>query len=187
MLTTSVTLLQRVRSQGDQAAWERFVTLYTPLLYRWAQRAGMADHDAVDLVQDVFLVLMHELPHFEYDTARGSFRGWLKTVTFHKCRERQRRRRPDLLPDIVADELPDIDDLEEFWEAEYEQHLVRKALEIMKSEFEERTWKACWEHIVSGKTAVEVGETLGMTEAAVNVAKSRVLRRLREELRGLLD
>src|SRR6185369_6361079 len=89
MLSTSVTLLERVRKRDDQAAWERFVALYTPLLYRWAQRAGLADQDAADLVQDVLVLLMQELPNFEYDAARRNFRGWLKTVTINKCRERQ--------------------------------------------------------------------------------------------------
>src|SRR3954465_4015956 len=91
MLSTSITLLQRIRQRDDQAAWERFVALYTPLLYRWAQRAGLSDHDATDLVQDVLILLMTELPSFEYDAARRNFRGWLKTVTINKCRELQRR------------------------------------------------------------------------------------------------
>jgi RNA polymerase sigma-70 factor (ECF subfamily) len=190
MLSTSVTLLERVRQRDDQAAWERFVSLYTPLLYRWAQRAGLGDADAADLVQDVLVVLMNELPGFEYDNARHNFRGWLKTVTINKCRERQRRRA--LASGVGGDEdflqsLPDNHALNEFWEVEYRQHLVRKALEVMRSEFEPTTWKACWEHAVNEKTAAEVGRELGMSEAAVYVAKSRVLRRLRQELSGLLD
>lgn len=190
MLTTSVTLLQRVKRCDDQSAWERFVALYTPLLFRWAQRAGLADQDAADLVQDVFIVLMKELPQFEYDSARQNFRGWLKTVTINKCREKQRRR-------VVAvgaggendPQLALFEDaqLDQFWEDEYRQHLVRKALEIMRTEFEDTTWQACWEHTVGGKTAAEVGQQLGLSEAAVYVAKSRVLRRLRQELAGLLD
>jgi RNA polymerase sigma-70 factor, ECF subfamily len=190
MLSTSVTLLERVRQRDDQAAWERFVALYTPLLYRWAQRAGLGDEDAADLVQDVLVVLMNELPSFEYDTARRNFRGWLKTVTINKCRERQRRRilamgAPGDCDILQA--LPSNDDLDQFWDAEYRQHLVRKALEIMRREFESTTWKACWEHAVNDKTAAQVGQELGLSEAAVYVAKSRVLRRLRHELAGLLD
>ncbi|MBC7817004.1 MAG: sigma-70 family RNA polymerase sigma factor, partial [Planctomycetaceae bacterium] len=92
MQTTSLTLLERVRQPNDQSAWERFVSLYSPLLFAFARRAGMNDNDAADVVQDVFLVLMDELPGFEYDAARKNFRGWLKTITVHKCRERQRRR-----------------------------------------------------------------------------------------------
>jgi RNA polymerase sigma-70 factor (ECF subfamily) len=189
MLSTSVTLLQRVRQRDDQAAWERFVALYAPLLFRWAQRAGMAEQDAADLVQDVLILLMQELPKFELDAARN-FRGWLKTVTINKCRERQRRRAPAAGVGGESDplaELPGDSDLEEFWEAEYRQHLVRKALQIMRTEFEPTTWQACWEHTVTGKTAAAVGQELGLSEAAVYVAKSRVLRRLRQELAGLLD
>jgi hypothetical protein len=70
-LSTSVTLLERVRRRDDQAAWECFVTLYTPLFFRWAQRAGLSDDDAADLVQDVLMVLMKELPTFEYDRPAG--------------------------------------------------------------------------------------------------------------------
>ncbi len=190
MLSTSVTLLERVRQRDDQAAWERFVALYTPLLYRWAQRAGLADQDAADLTQEVLVLLMKELPSFEYDAARRNFRGWLKTVTINKCREMQRRR---VLaagvggPDDPLHAQPGGEDLEEFWNAEYREHLVRKALEVMQTEFEPKTWRACWEHTVNDKTAAEVGLQLGMSEAAVYVAKSRVLRRLRQELAGLLD
>jgi len=187
--STSVTLLQRVRQRDDQAAWERFVALYAPLLFRWALRAGLAEQDAADLVQDVLVLLMQELPEFEYDAGRN-FRGWLKTVTINKCRERQRRRVPAAGVGGDSDplaELPGASDLEEFWNAEYRQHLVRKALEIMRTEFEPNTWQACWEHTVNDKTAAEVGRQLGLSEAAVYVAKSRVLRRLRQELSGLLD
>src|SRR5436190_12874328 len=90
MLSTSVTLLERVRRRDDQAAWERFVALYAPLLFRWARRTGLAEADAADLVQEVLVVLVRELPDFTYDAGQN-FRGWLKTVTINKCRERQRR------------------------------------------------------------------------------------------------
>lgn len=189
MLTTSVTLLQRVKQRDDQHAWERFVALYTPMLYQWARRAGLAEQDATDLVQDVFLVLMQEIPRFEYDTARRNFRGWLKTITINKCRETQRRRHvAKENSGNSATRLPELESaLEEFWEAEYRQHIIRKALEIMRTDFETKTWQACWEHTVNRKSAAEVGAGLGLSEAAVYIAKSRVLRRLRQELAGLLD
>jgi RNA polymerase sigma-70 factor, ECF subfamily len=187
--STSVTLLARVRRRDDQAAWQRFVALYAPLLFRWSQRAGLTDADAADLVQDVLLTLLVELPQFEYEPRR-SFRSWLKTVTINKCRERQRKRVLAAGAGGEAEPLAAVaapDDLEEFWNTEYQQHLVRRALEIMQAEFEPKTWRACWEHAVSGQSAAAVGQSLGMSEAAVYVAKSRVLRRLRQELAGLLD
>lgn len=190
MQTTSLTLLERVRQTGDQSAWNRFVSLYWPLLFAFARRAGMNDNDAADVVQDVFLVLMAELPQFEYDEARKNFRGWLKTITVHKCRERQRRRV------LAAAQGGDdgglsgvVDDVavEAFWEGEYQKHLVARALEIMQTEFEPTTWQACWLTTVEARSTPDVAAELGITVNAVFVNRSRVLRRLREELRDLLD
>lgn len=79
------------------------------------------------------------------------------------------------------------DPLTELAEAEYRCHLVHRALELMQAEFQTVTWKACWECVVRDRTAAEVAAELGITVNAVYLAKSRVLRRLREELQGLLD
>jgi RNA polymerase sigma-70 factor (ECF subfamily) len=74
-----------------------------------------------------------------------------------------------------------------FAEAEFQQHLVMRALQLMQSEFQPVTWKACWEHVVCDRPAAEVANELGITVNAVYLAKSRVLRKLRQELQGLLD
>lgn len=190
MNTTSLTLLQRVKRRDDQPAWERFVRLYTPLLHRWVMRAGFNDLDAADLVQDVFGVLLIEMPRFEFDGTRGPFRAWLKTVTVNKCRESQRRRQPVRAhggDDGGLPALADDRELEAFWEVEYRSQLVRRAMEIMQQQFEPRLWQCCWEMTVNGLSAAQVGESLGMSEAAVYVAKFRVLRHLRQELRDLLN
>lgn len=190
MNTTSLTLLQRVKRRDDQAAWERFVRLYTPLLHRWVMRAGFNEVDAADLVQDVFAVLLVEMPRFEFDGTRGPFRAWLKTVTVNKCRESQRRRQVAHAEGGDNGGLPTIPDdreLEAFWEVEYRSQLVRRALEIMQQQFEPRLWQCCWETAVNGRSAAAVGESFGMSEAAVYVAKFRVLRHLRQELRDLLN
>lgn len=188
MSTTSVTLLQRVRARSDNQAWERFVTIYTPFLLACSRRAGLNDHDAGEMVQEVFVHLLDQLPKFEYDEGRRSFRGWLKTVTVNKCRERWRKRAPVALGEsaLELEGLAAVED-EAFWEQEYRDHLMQRALEIMQNEFEPKTWKACWEFTVSGRKASDVAAELGMTEAAVFMAKSRVLKRLREELGGLIE
>src|SRR4051812_1055658 len=92
-METPVSLLQRLRQPGAHRAWERFVELYTPLLYYWSRRMALQPHDAADLVQDVFAVLLLKLPEFRYDDNR-SFRGWLRAVTVNKWRERCRRQVP---------------------------------------------------------------------------------------------
>ena len=60
--------------------------------------------------------------------------------------------------------------------------LFERALELIRGEFEERTWHAFWLTAVEDHPTGEVALELVMTPGAVRVAKSRVLRRLREEL-----
>jgi RNA polymerase sigma-70 factor (ECF subfamily) len=188
MDTTPSSLLERLRRSPEQAAWERFVDLYTPLLFAWAARLGLTGHDAADLVQDVFAVLVEKLPQFEYD-ARKSFRAWLKTILLNHWRK-QRRRPRVMHPAAGGRDLNDLagpEDVPELEEEEYRRHLVSRALALMRAEFQPATWRACWEFVVRGRPAAEVAAELGMTVNAVYVAKSRVLRRLRAELRHLLD
>jgi RNA polymerase sigma-70 factor (ECF subfamily) len=188
MDTTPATLLERLRRPSATDAWDRFVKLYTPLLFSWARHIGLREEDAADLVQDVFALLIHKLPEFTYDRHR-SFRGWLRTVTLNKWRESRRRR---ATPPLVTGqenlaELAGAEPADAFWETEYRDHLVGRAMQLMQADFEPTTWQACWEFVVSGKSATEVAAQLGIRVDAVYSAKSRVLRRLRQELDGLMD
>ncbi len=186
MDTTSISLLERLKVPLDQQAWARFVNLYTPMIYSWARRAGLPELDAADLVQEVFAALVEKMPQFAYDPSR-SFRAWLKTVTLNRWRDRHRRQA--VRPQEVIGEPPEIADSAEasFGEAEYRQQLVARALELMQAEFQPTTWKACWEFVVGGRPAAEIARELGISENAVHLAKGRVLRRLRQELQGLLE
>jgi RNA polymerase sigma-70 factor, ECF subfamily len=188
MRSTPVSLLERLRRPDEQAAWERFVHLYTPLLCHWARRLGLQGPEAADLVQDVFTLLVQKLPEFHYEPGKR-FRGWLWTVTVNRCRETLRRQ-----PALVVPEDPDVlsrvavpDTTEAVADEEYRQYLTRRALELMRAEFQPATWKAFWECVVNERPAAEVAQELGLTENAVYLAKGRVLRRLRHELEGLLD
>lgn len=187
MESTPVSLLERLRQAGEQAAWERFVQLYTPLLRHWARRLGLQGADADDVVQDVFAVLVEKLPEFRYDPARR-FRGWLWTILANKCRTRRRRpvgwRKP-LDEELEALTAPD--PAAESDEAEYRQYLTQRALELLQGEFQPATWQAFREFAIAGRPAAEVARELHLSENAVYLAKARVLRRLRRELAGLLD
>jgi RNA polymerase sigma-70 factor (ECF subfamily) len=187
MHTTPVSLLERVRQPGEQQAWVRLVEMYTPMLYCWACRMGLQESDATDVVQEVFTILVVKLPDFVYDQKK-SFRGWLRTILHNKWRDRQRRRavEPPLESVGAADNVVS-EETEAFWEIEYRQQLVGRALELMQHEFQTTTWRACWEVVVAERSADEVSAELGISVDAVYTAKSRVLRRLRKELEGLLD
>jgi RNA polymerase sigma-70 factor (ECF subfamily) len=186
-MDTPPSLLERLRHPDDPEAWARFVRLCTPVLARWAQRAGLNEHDAADIIQDVFALLLREMPQFAYDPSR-SFRAWLCTVATNKLRERRRRASLPMLPGEEAlASVVSPDGVEAFWEAEYRQHLVGQALRLMQGQFAEATWRACWENVVNGKPAAVVAAELDMTPGAVRVARFRVLAQLRKELAGLLD
>jgi len=188
MSRTPASLLERLKRTDNQDAWRRFVQLYTPLIYRWASRAGLRQNEAADLVQEVFLVLVEKLREFQYDGNR-SFRAWLKTVTLNKWREQLRRRLPGAK--IIADnnlpeaECPNLTDL--FEENEYRRYLVRCAMQIVQADFEPVTWTAWCAFVVEGRPAKDVAAELGLSVNAVYLAKGRILARLREELNGLVE
>jgi RNA polymerase sigma-70 factor (ECF subfamily) len=112
----------------------------------------------------------------------------LRTVLLNKWRNDLRAARSRIAgPSAGLEEIPDPHDPAELVEAEYRQYLLNSALDLMRSEFPVKTWKACWEHVVLGRSAAEVAAELEICVGAVYVAKSRVIGRIRQELSGLLE
>jgi RNA polymerase sigma-70 factor, ECF subfamily len=183
---TPVSLLQRLRLSGDEATWRRFVQLYTPLLESWARRAGLQEADAADLVQAVFVRLARELPRFHYDPGLR-FRGWLRTVTMNLLRDQRKGHQKNNHCGGAASAIASADSIETLIDREYTVWLVGRALQIMQSDFQPKTWQACWQVVAEERSAEEVARLLDMTVGAVYAAKFRVLARLRQELEGLLD
>ncbi len=184
MHSTSPSLLERLREPDQPEAWSRFAELYTPLLYFWLRRLGLAADDAADLVQEVFLLLMVKLPRFRYRND-GSFRGWLHTLTINKYRESQRRRKESILDHL--DEVPADEARGRLEETEYRLHLVKQALAILQDQFPPSTWRYFEACVVAGVEPQEVADRFGVGVGTVYAAKSKVLARLRAELAGLLD
>ncbi len=176
------------RQPHDEAAWRRLVALYTPLLLSWARRHGVSEHDAADLVQEVFVALIQTLPTFQYDRRRGQFRNWLRTLLLNKLRDRKRRtaREEKALEQLVA-EAEAADGATAFWEDVYRQELYRRALQLLQNDFAPATWKAFWETVVQGRPAADVARELETTENAIYAGRFRILRRLRHELTGLIE
>jgi RNA polymerase sigma-70 factor (ECF subfamily) len=107
----------------------------------------------------------------------------------NKWRDHQRRRTavPVHRGEASLSDLAGPNGAADFEEAEYRQYLVGRALRLMQVEIQPATWQACWEHVVSGRPAAEIAAELGLSVDSVYTAKSRVLRRLRQELEGLLE
>jgi RNA polymerase sigma-70 factor (ECF subfamily) len=188
MDSTPVSLLERMRKPGDEEAWARFIQLATPLLNSWAHRIGLQAEDASDLTQEVLVVLVEQLPEFSYDREK-SFRAWMRTIALNKWRKWRRRATPASLEagDCPPEELAVEDASQAFWEQEYRNQLLARAMQVMQADFQTATWQACYEHIVSGRSAAEIAAERGLTVAAVYAAKVRVLKRLREELQEMME
>jgi RNA polymerase sigma-70 factor (ECF subfamily) len=189
MTKTSASLLERLRQPFEPEAWERFASLYTPLIYTWGRQVGLQEQDVADLVQEVFIKLVQVLPTFTYDAHKGGFRRWLRTVTLNTWRDQRKRRSDRPLPgdEAALAEVAAPHGQDSFWEAEYRLHLVNRALALMQADFQPATWKAFWQQVVVGRPAKEVAAELGLTPGAAYAAKFRVLDRLRQELAGMLE
>src|SRR5262245_45908727 len=190
---TSASLLERARAD-DPAAWERLVHVYSPLVYSWGRRGGLSDDDAADVMQEVFRSVAAALGRFRRDRPGDTFRGWLWSITRNKLRDHYRaaRERPEAaggsqaqqrLLEVAADAPEPGDDPADPGAA----GLLHRALDVIRGDFEERTWRAFWRTAIDGQSAAAVADELGLRPDAVYQAKARVLRRLREEMRGLID
>lgn len=185
MLNTPVSLLDKLTTPHAEEAWHRFVDLYTPLLYHWAQKMSIPADDIGDLIQEVYVHLLKELPEFQVNR-RGHFHGWLHVVFKNKALEWLRKKQKQLANGHLSD-VYSYDTSSATVELEYRKYLTERILQILKDSFPETTWKACWESVVADRPAEQIAKELGISINMVYLAKSRVLRQLREELTGLLD
>jgi RNA polymerase sigma-70 factor (ECF subfamily) len=191
---TSLSLLQRIRN-GDASGWRRVVDLYTPLVAFWCRRWGLEGPDVEDVAQEVFKAAAQSIGTFRRERAGDTFRGWLRVIARHRVltfwRERDRHpeasggsealRRLESIAEPASGEPVDAEEADQFSD------LVRRALTQLRSEFEPRTWDAFWRVTVDGRQTADVAADLQMSANAVRMAKSRVMRRLREELGDLVE
>ena len=190
--STSSGLLRRAKGH-DEDAWRRLVQLYGPLVDGWLCRAGLQAADVHDVFQDVFQAVAAGIGDFRRERPSDSFRGWLRTISRNKLADHFRRRttapvasggsetlrRLAELASPAVEYPPEIDETEDL------RQLRLRAMELIRGEFEPKTWEMFWQVVIAGRATDAVGRDFGVTPSAVRLAKSRVLRRLREEMEGL--
>jgi RNA polymerase sigma-70 factor (ECF subfamily) len=177
-------LIVRLKSKDEQA-WQRLVHLYGPLVYYWCRQNGLESQDSVDVFQDVFAAVSRGIDGFR----GGRFRSWLWTITRNKLTDHFRRREAAIaaggteaqirlreIPEQFPDDSTDPDAMSETVA------LVHRCLNLVQAEFEDRTWQAFWRATVEGHSTADIAADLGISVNGVRQAKSRVLRRVREEL-----
>jgi RNA polymerase sigma factor (sigma-70 family) len=186
---TRASLLVRLRDGSDAAAWQEFVNLYAPIIYGFARKRGLQDADAADLMQEVLRSVASAAHRLEYDPARGTFRGWLFTVTRNRVfnfLESRSRRVVGSGDSRVQDRLEQHADasakLSADWEADFQRTLAARAMERIKDEFQPATWQAFLLTAVEGVAPAQASTRVGLSVGAIYVAKSRVIARLRQEI-----
>ena len=191
---TRLSLLVRLCDARDDAAWSQFVEIYAPLVYGFARKHGLQDADAADLTQDVLQAVSGGIRNFDYDPRRGTFRGWLFTVVRNKMRnflavqDRPGRGSGDTDAQQRLQELPAREnDQSAWWDEEYERRVFAWAAEQARGAFSEATWQAFWQTAIEGKTGPQAAQVLGLSVAAVYLAKGRVMNRLKDIIRQTLD
>jgi RNA polymerase sigma-70 factor (ECF subfamily) len=185
---TSLSLLEGLRAQ-DPESWRRLVTLYGPLVVAWCWQQGLQAADVEDVAQEVFQVVLRRVEDFRKEKAADTFRGWLWTITRHKLGDHWRRKanhpqapggsefREQLEQLPLAENAFTCDAASELTVG-----LYQRALELVRTQFEEKSWRAFWLVVCENRPPTDAAEELGITLNAVYLAKSRVLRALRETL-----
>jgi len=193
MNTTSESLLFRLQQHGDaehmsvdESAWETFVELYTPLMFYWARKVGLNQADAADLVQEVLSIVFRRLPDLKYDR-QGSFRGWLRTVTLNKFREQRRKKTLPLATssESLMAQLASVPQAESTWDIDYGRMLLKQAMAQMECDFEPATWQALKAVMSQTSTVDQAAKKFDVSPWTIYSARSRMMRRLREQLDGM--
>jgi len=190
---TRPSLLLRIRNVRDSQAWTEFAEIYGPLIYAYGRRRHLQDADAADLTQEVLKVVSRTVVRFEYSADRGGFRRWLWTIARNELKDlvRRLRRGPSGAGNSEAMRLlsqtakPDEDF--DLWEANYQQTLLHWAAQRVQTDVQASTWQAFWRTSIEGRRPEAVAASLGISVGAVYIAKSRVVKRLRELIESLED
>ncbi|MEK6263071.1 MAG: sigma-70 family RNA polymerase sigma factor [Planctomycetota bacterium] len=191
---TRASLILRLPSTADAEAWREFVSIYEPFVYRFARRGALQDADARELVQNVLLAVARAVGRWRPDGDRGKFRTWLFRIARNQLidllgkRRRQAAGRGGTSFLGVLDQQPALDGWsDEDVKLSHRRELFRWAAERVKGTVKEATWRAFWLTAVEDRPVDDVAHTLGLSTGAVYIARSRVLARLRDEVKRWED
>ncbi|MEL6108041.1 MAG: sigma-70 family RNA polymerase sigma factor [Planctomycetota bacterium] len=187
---TRESLLIRLRDPRDRDAWDRFISIYRPLVYRIARVRGVGETDAQDLTQNVLLSVSQAIA--DWTPREGTrFRHWLARVAKNAAINSLARQPKDrarggsgysaALAEVANPEI------EQLYELEYRRQLYRRAAEIVRNRADENTWLAFSLTMIDGQSADEAATRLQMSVGNVYAARSRMVRRLRDQVRELED
>lgn len=197
-LPTRRSLLSRLKDWEDQESWARFFDTYRRLIYGTAMKAGLTEAEAQDVLQETVLTVAKKIRTFRYDPGKGSFKGWLLTITRWRVADQLRKRQKHVQPPrprratetsgtATVERVPDPGgiDLEAVWEEQWEQTLWEAALARVKRDANPRHYQMFQLYALKQWPAEKVAQMLGVTRGQVRLAKHRVSAQLRREIARL--
>jgi RNA polymerase sigma-70 factor (ECF subfamily) len=190
---TRQSLLLRAQT-GEENAWRDLTDLYRPLILGWLNRQGVPARDLEDLSQEVLLSVVKQLPGFQHSGHRGAFRSWLRTIVSRRTSDYWRaldaatQAQGGSGATAALQQIADPDSaLNRQWDEEHDQYVVHCLLDLVEQEFEPVTLQAFRRLALDGVSGAEAAQELGLSVAAVYVARCRVLARIRQQAEGLID
>lgn len=197
-LSTRRSLLSRLRDLDDRESWRAFFDLYWRMLYKVARRAGLAESDAQDVVQETVVAVARQMPQFRYDPARGTFKHWLYRIVRRRVADYLRRmyRQPprgELAFDPHAEDEGNAptaldegsDGMVVAWEQEWEQAVFDAAVAQVRERTNPRHFQVFDCCVRLGWPAAKVAATLGMNAAQVYLARHRVSQAVKQAARAI--
>lgn len=162
-----------------------FVGIYGPIVYSYCRRSSLQESDAADVSQEVMIRVSRAIRRFEYDPARGGFRPWLGRITRNEIArhfQTKMRLHAELAIPDPAEGAASNPSSESHWDEHFHASLLETAIRRIETEFEPATWQAFQAVWMEEQSPEAASQTLGVSVEKIYVAKSRVLKRLREEL-----
>jgi RNA polymerase sigma factor (sigma-70 family) len=191
---TSLSLLDRLQQDASDSVWRDLVEVYTPVLEAWLASFRLQSADRDDIVQESLTTILQQVAEFRHAGRPGSFRAWLRAIVVNRLREfwRRRNRQAQGTGDSdFAELLQQLEspgsDLSARWDVEHDRYVTHRLLARLEPLFEPSTREAFRRVVLEGRPARDVAAELGLSVNAVLLAKSRILRQLRLELKGLTD
>ena len=209
-IPTRQSLLARLKDVDDQESWREFFGTYWRLIHAAAVKAGLTQSEAEEVVQEVMISAAKKMPGFTYDPAKDSLKGWLLAVTRWKVADQFRKRQAVPAPNIVGEappsargaravpedetnrtatveRVPDPNsaDLDTIWDDEWRANLLRTALDRVKRRVNPAHYEMYHLHVVQGLSPRETARALGVSTAAVHLAKHRVGGSVKAELKRI--
>lgn|ERR1022692_906649 len=191
-IATRASLLGRIRNWEDRESWEDFNQTYWRLIYGVARRAGLADAEARDVVQETLLGVAKKIHEFESNPERGSFKGWLLNLTRWRIADHFRRL-PPAQPGprtesgpgdrtATIDRVPDPVEIDALWETEWKKTLLETAMDRVSRRVNPKHAQIFDLYAVRRWAAAKVARELGVSRVQVYLVNHRLTRLLKEEV-----